>query len=72
MLVFKSRKNLYGLDFNNTKIKRNAKIKTLSSLYSNVKLGNSNINVNPMILFSRIVAIAQREEDVSMFFKYLV
>ena len=53
------------------KIKRNDRIKTLASLYNKVMLGkHKGININPINLFTRLIAVAQPEEDISTYLKF--
>ena len=58
-------KELYDIIFTNAKIKRSIKINTLISLYNNVNVGKSkNLTVSPTIQFTRLVAVAQRDEKI--------
>ena len=52
------------------KIKRNDRIQTLASLYNKVGKKHKEINVNPVNLFTRLIAVAQRDKDISTYFKY--
>ena len=64
-------KKLDGVVFPDAKIKRSEKVRTLATLYGSVAIGKDDkIALHPTVLFTRLVAIAQREEDVSKFFKF--
>ena len=52
------------------KIKRADHIKPIAFLYNNVKLGQKVIHINPLTLFTRLVAMIQREENLEKFFEY--
>ncbi len=45
-------------------IKRNDQIKSLEQLSPGVKIENEKLHINPNILFSRLAAILQREDDM--------
>ena len=52
-------------------IKRNDQIKSLESLYNNVKINGEEITpIDPSVLCTRLFALAQREKDVSHYFQY--
>ena len=51
-------------------IKRKDQFKSLESLINTVKIGDSSEIINPTILFTRLTAMAQREEDVEKNFNY--
>ena len=51
-------------------IKRKDHIKSLADLKPGIQVDQQKLNINPMILFSRLIAIAQREEDMSPYFDY--
>ena len=52
------------------KIKRSDKVKTLASLQSSVKIAEEEVAIDPMTLFTRLIALVMRESDVTSYFKY--
>ena len=62
---------LNNVSFHAAKLKRNNKIKPLESLHNSVSIGpNKVITKKPTILFTRLRAITQRENDVLPYFEY--
>lgn len=51
-------------------IKRSKQIKSLDHLYPGVQINKKKIHIDPNILFFRLIAIVQREEDMRPFFDY--
>ncbi len=51
-------------------IKRSRQIKSLDRLYPGVQINKKKIHIDPNILFYRLIAILQREEDMTPFFYY--
>ena len=51
-------------------IKRKKQVKTLSSLTNNVKIGKTDVEIDPKILFMRLIAMIQREDNISDYFDY--
>ena len=51
-------------------IKRSDHIKSLADLKPGVQVDKRKLNIDPTILFSRLIAIVQREEDMSLYFGY--
>ena len=51
-------------------VKRSEQVKSLDHLYPGVQVDKKKISINPTILFSRLIAIVQREEDMRSFFDY--
>ena len=43
---------------------------TLGRLHSTLKTDNEVVNINPLILFSRLILLAEREEETAPCFKY--
>ena len=57
--------------FNDCKIKRVDQIKPIAALYNTVKVGkNAELYLDPTILFKRLIAMVQREEDMAKYFQY--
>ena len=46
------------IKYADVKIMRTSKVKTLATLYSNIKVGQQKVTVQPMILFTRLVVMA--------------
>ena len=63
-------KKLDGETMATATIKRKDQFKSLESLINTVKIGDSSEIINPTILFTRLTAMAQREEDVEKYFNY--
>ena len=61
---------LDGSNVAEASIKRKDHIKCLADLKPGIQVDQQKLNINPMILFSRLIAIAQREEDMSSYFDY--
>ena len=51
-------------------IKRSDQIKPLADLKPGIQVDKQKLNINPTTLFSRLIAIVQREEDMSPYFDY--
>ena len=51
-------------------IKRREQVRSLDHLYPGVKIDKKKVTINPTLLFSRLIAIVQREEDMVPFFDY--
>ena len=61
---------LDGVSFAEAKIKRNDQIRTLESLKMGVKIDKEKLNVNPLLLFTRLLVLVEREEDMKRYFRY--
>ena len=62
--------SLDGVSLKEATDKRSAPATTLSSLKPSVKTRNEKVVIDPMILFSRLVVLLQRHDDVTRFFAY--
>ena len=63
--------SLDGVKFTETKIKRKDQFKSLDFLAKCINVGDKDpISVNPTMLFTRLAAVAEREEDVEKYFSY--
>ncbi len=51
-------------------IKRSDHIKPLSNLQPAIQVEKQKIHIDPTILFSRLIAIVEREEDTKLYFDY--
>ena len=61
---------LYDLCFEDAKLKRSDQIRTLSRLQDGVKLNNVSTYIDPLVLFGRLTALVQRQEDIPSQFFY--
>ena len=61
---------LDGLNVAEASIKRRDHIKPLADLKPGIQIDQQKLNINPIILFSRLIAIVQRKEDMSPYFDY--
>lgn len=61
---------LDGVCFENAKLKRSDQIQTLSRLQDGTKLNNLFTVIDPLVLFSRLTALVQRQEDIPSQFFY--
>jgi hypothetical protein len=52
------------------KIKRQDHLQPLDSLFNIVKINEKSVYMNPTLLLTRLVAIAQREDDLADYFNY--
>ena len=51
----------------NAKIRRKDQVKTLEYLRPGVKIDSTNVHIDPLVLFTRLTAILQRETDCRKF-----
>ena len=51
-------------------IKRKDKVQTFESLLPTTKTGNNNVHINPLILFIRLTALMNSEDDIDADFWY--
>ena len=61
---------LDGLNVAEASIKRRDHIKPLADLKPETPVDQEKLNINLIILFSRLIAIVQREEGMSTYFDY--
>ena len=45
-------------------------VQSLEYLQPGIQVEKKKININPTLLFSRLIAVVQREEDMAPFFNY--
>ena len=62
--------DLDGVSLKEATVKRPAQATTLSSLKPSVKIGNEKAVIAPMILFSCLVVLMQRHDEIARFFAY--
>ena len=67
---FLIQEKLNGMCIENASIKRKDHVKTLESRFPGIKIDNNSVHIDPLILFSRLTAILQREDDVITKFSY--
>jgi hypothetical protein len=64
-------KSLDEVNFTEAKIKKKDQLCNLNTMSSSINIGEKNIIcVNPTLLFTRLAAVAQREEDVEQYFDF--
>ena len=51
-------------------IKKSEQVKSLDHLYPGIQVDKEKVQINPTLLFSRLIAIVQREEDITPYFNY--
>ena len=62
--------SLDGVSLKEATIKQSAQVTTLSSLKPSVKIGNEKVVIDPIILFSPLVVLLQKHDDITRFFAY--
>ena len=62
--------SLDGLSLKEAPVKRSTQATSLSSLKPSVKIGNEKVVIDPMILFSCLVVLLQRNDEITRFFAY--
>ena len=66
----KIQEGLNGVCVQDAKIKRSNQVKTLDDLLPGVKINGKKVNIDPAILFTRLTALAQSDENMQYHFKY--
>lgn len=51
-------------------IKRSEQVRTLGYLTTGVKIGKHRVVIDPTLLFTRLIAIAQREDNIEKYFEF--
>ena len=51
-------------------IKRKDKVKKFESLLPTTKIGDNNVHINPLILFTRLTALMNSEDNIAVNFRY--
>lgn len=51
-------------------LKRKEKVKPLSSLKNIIRVNNQTVNIDPALLFTRLIVIAERCDDIKSYFDY--
>ena len=70
LLEMLSKKCLHEESLIKATIKRSQQVITLASLKPSIKLNGLNMVIDPMVLFSRLLVLLQKVEDVGSFFAY--
>eukprot|EP00794_Sanderia_malayensis_P012470 gene12470-13758_t len=63
-------KELDNMSLANASIKRKNQIKPLDKFQNTVKINDDQVYVNATVLFTRLAAVAKREEDEEQYFEY--
>ena len=66
----KIHKQLDNVSVLEASIKQSEQVKSLEQLYPGIQVDKQKVNINPTALFSRLIAIVQREEDMTPYFHY--
>ena len=66
----KFKQNLMGCQYQPASVKRRAKIKSLVNLKKVIKIDQQNVHVDPLVLFTRLVMLLERTDDMSTYFWY--
>ena len=66
----KIHKQLSNVRVTDASIKRSDQVRSLDYLQPGIQVEKKKVNINPTMLFSRLIAIVQREEDMASFFEY--
>ena len=61
---------LDGISITEATIKKKDQIKTLELLKMGVEINKEKIHVDPMLLFSRLLALIEREEEIREYFRF--
>ena len=62
--------NMDSKVFSEITLKRTDQIKSLSRLEKGIKIGNDSVQIDPMLLFSRLLIQVERSQDVKQYFGY--
>ena len=63
-------KQLTGVSYSEATLKKKDRIKTLESLQVGIKIDKEKVHVDPLLLFSRLLVLIEREEDIRSYFQY--
>ncbi len=66
----KIHEQLNQINFTEATIKRSHQVQSLDHLLPGIEVDKKKVDINPILLFSRLIAIIQRDEDTASFFKY--
>ena len=63
-------KQLTGVSYSKATLKKKDRIKTLESLEVGVRIDKEKVHVDPLLLFSRLLVVIEREENIRSYFQY--
>lgn len=63
-------RKLDGICFEDISVKRNDQIRSLECLQDNVKVDNEKVQTDLLVLFGRLTALAQWQDDIKAQFHY--
>ena len=63
-------KQLTGVSYSKATLKKKDRIKTLESLEVGVRIDKEKVHVDPLLLFSRLLVLIEREENIRSYFQY--
>ena len=66
----KIQKKLDNVCIEDATIKRSDQVKTLISLQPGIKMDDKTVNIDPLILFARLTALLQRDDEITDKFRY--
>ena len=66
----KIQQSLDDVEFKISKTKRSEKVKTMSSLQNAVKVRDEEVPIDHMTLFTRLVVLVIRENDIALYYFY--
>ena len=66
----KIQEHLNNINVLEASIKKSEQVKSLDHLYPGIQVDKDKIHINPTLLFSCLIAIIQREEDITPYFAY--
>ena len=70
LVGYRIQKSLDNVSIDSASIKRNDQVRTLEYLQNPIKVGKENVRFDPMLLFNRLILLAQREDDMAGCFNY--
>ena len=69
-VVLQMQRKLDGICFEDISMKRNDQIRSLECLQDNVKVDNEKVQTDLLVLFGRLAALAQWQDDIKAQFHY--
>ena len=70
MVGAKIQKSLDNVTILEASLRRDEQVQALDSLYPGFKVDKQRVHINPTLLFSRLIAILQREDNMAPYFDY--
>ena len=71
VVAAKVQQPLHNQTYISVKEPRKEKIATLATLHSTLKMDNEVVDIDPLILFSQLILLAEREEEATPCFVYM-